>query len=95
VETAVEERKDEAEVARHGCLTSQDDLDVSLDRQVVRVDLVVEGDDLVAELDVLCSERIDGAADAAEHDHSHLLELRFERVQLGLKLDSHPNRPVT
>ena len=66
-----------------------------LEREVALVDLVVERDHLVAELDVLRPQGVDGAADRPEDDLAGLLEARLERVQLGLQLDSHPNRPVT
>jgi len=59
------------------------------------VGLVVEADDHVAELDVLRAQRVDDAANRPEDDLAGLLESRFEGVQLGLELDSHPNRPVT
>ena len=64
-------------------------------REVVAVDLVVEGDDLVARLDVLRLERVDNAANRAHDDLAGLLEARLEGVQLLLELDSHPKRPVT
>ena len=59
------------------------------------VDLVVERDDLVAQLDVLRSQRVDDTPDRPEDDLAGLLEPGFEGVQLCLELDSHPNRPVT
>ena len=62
---------------------------------VAVVDLVVEGDHLVAELDVLRPQRVDHAANRTEDDLARLLEPCLEGVQLSLELDSHPNLPVT
>ncbi len=77
---------------------AQELLDGLLDPVVAKVDLVVEGHDLVAELDVLRLEDVDCAAQRA-HDHGPLLlQGRLERVEARLELDArhgHPNRPVT
>ena len=65
---------------------------------VARVDLVVEHDDLVAELHVLRPEHIDGAAERAEDELALLLQGRLEPVEARLELDPchrHPNLPVT
>ena len=53
--------------------------------------------DLVAELDVLCLERVDRTPHRAEHDGALLLQVRLERMELCLELDAghQPNRPVT
>jgi hypothetical protein len=63
------------------------------------VDLVVEGDHLVAELDVLRLEGVDRAAHGTECDGSLLLEVGLERLEPVLVLDArhrlYPNRPVT
>ena len=91
----MEHGEDEAEVARDRRLAGERHLDLPLEREVALVDLVVERDHLVAELDVLGTEGVDGAADRPQHDLAGLLEARLEAVQLGLELDSHPNRPVT
>ncbi len=85
----------EPEVGRDGRLARQHHLDLLLEREIAIVDLVVERDHLVAQLDVLRAKRVDDAADRPEDDLAGLLEARFERVQLRLQLDSHPNRPVT
>ena len=91
----MEDREHESQVARDGGLAREGHLDLLLEREVARVDLVVERDHLVAELDVLRAERVDDAADRPQDDLARLLEARLEGVQLGLELDSHPNRPVT
>ena len=69
-----------------------------LDPVVAGVDLVVERDDLVAELGVLRAENVDGAAKRAQDERALLLERCLERVEARLELDPrhrHPNRPVT
>ena len=63
--------------------------------EVALVDLVVEGDHLVGELDVLDCERVQAAAERAEDELAFLLERRLELVELLLQGDPHPNRPVT
>ena len=78
-----------------GVWRASDELDLILDRHVPVVDLVVERDDLVAELDVLGAERVDGATNGAEDDLTRLLEARLEAVEVRLELGSHPKRPVT
>jgi hypothetical protein len=95
VEPGVEQREHEAKVPRDRCLACEHELDLLLERVVALVDLVVEGDDLVAEFRVLRAESVDDAADRAEDDLPRLLEAGLERVQLALELDSHPNLPVT
>ena len=91
----MEDREHEAEVACDGRLPREHELDLLLDREVALVDLVVERDDLVAQLDVLRAERVDDTADRPDDDLAGFLEARLERVELGLQLDPHPNRPVT
>ena len=91
----MQEREHEPEVAGDRRLAREHELDLLLERVVAVVDLVVERDDLVAELDVLGAQRIDDAADRPEDDLAGLLEPCFEGVQLALELDSHPNLPVT
>jgi hypothetical protein len=62
---------------------------------VALVDLVVERDHLVAELDVLRSQRVHDPADRPQDDLPGLLESGLEGIELALELDSHPNLPVT
>jgi hypothetical protein len=95
VESAVQEGENETKVAGDGRLASEHELDLLLERVIPIVDLVVEGNDLVAELDVLRAQRVDDAAYRTEDDLAGLLESCFEGIQLGLEPDSHPNRPVT
>ena len=62
---------------------------------VAHVDLVVEGDHLVAELGVLRLERADRATQRPEAELALLLDAGLELVESLPELDSHPNRPVT
>ena len=79
------------------CLASSDSMPL-LEREIARVDLVVEGDDLVGELRVALAQRVHRAAERAEDELGLLLEARLERVELFLERRAerrHPNRPVT
>ena len=91
----MEQREDESQVGGDRRLASEHQLDLLLHREVPVVDLVVEGDDLVAQLDVLRPQCIHDSADRSQNDLAGFLEASFEGVQLGLQLDSHPNLPVT
>ncbi len=95
VDRGVEKGENEAEVGRDGRLPGEDELDLVLHPQVAIVDLVVERDDLVAELDVLGSQRVDRAADRPGDHLPHLLEAGLQRVEIGLEIGPHPKRPVT
>ena len=95
VQPRMEDREDEAKIARHRRLPGEHHLDLPLEREVAVVHLVVERDHLVAELDILGSQRVDRAADRTGHDLAGFLEAGFQRVELGLQLDPHPNLPVT
>ena len=57
----MQEREDETQVAGDRRLAGEHELDLLLERVVAVVDLVVERDDLVAELDVLRPQRVDDA----------------------------------
>ena len=59
------------------------------------VDVVVERDHLVGQLEVSLGERVERAAEHAEHERALLLEARLELLELGLERGSHPNLPVT
>ncbi len=87
VDRAVEHGEDEAEVGRDRCLLCEQLADRALDPVVALVDLVVEGDHLVAELDVLRLEGVDRAGDGAEDDLALLLEIRLERLEARLVFD--------
>ena len=95
VQPGVEQREHETKVGRDRRLAREHELDLLLERVVAIVDLVVESDDLVAELDILRAQGVDDATDGAEDDLAGFLEPRLEGVQLSLELDSHPNLPVT
>jgi hypothetical protein len=60
-----------------------------------RRSIVVEGDHLVRELDVLAGERVQRPAQGAQHEVRLLPERQLERGQLLLEGGSHPKRPVT
>ena len=72
-----------------GCLESEGLLDQLLDPVIALVDLVVEGDHLVAELDVLRRERVDRSANGPQAQGPLLLEAGLEEVEALLILDSH------
>ena len=91
----MQHRKDEPEVGRDGSLARQKLLDALLDREVLAVDLVIEGDDLLGQLDVLAPERAHGSAQRANDESGLALERLLELGKLLLKGDPHPNRPVT
>ena len=96
MEIALEHCEHEPEVARDGRLAGEQELDPLLDLEVLRIDVVVEGDHLVRELEVLRADRLDGAAERAEHELALGVEQALELVQLFLEGDAHqPNRPVT
>ena len=84
----MEHGEHEAEIGRHGCLLGEQLADRALDAVVAVVDLVVEGDHLVAELDVLRREGVDRAAHRPNGDLALLLEVRLERLEALLVLDA-------
>ena len=92
VERRVQEREHEPQIAGDGRLPCEHELDLLLEREIAIVDLVVERDDLVAQLDVLRPQRVHDAADRPEDDLAGLLEPRFEGIQLapGTRLSSEP-----
>ena len=91
----MQDREHEAQVDGDRSLAGEQRLDAFLDREVGLVDLVVEGDDLVGELDVGLLERVEAAAQRAQDEGAFFLEGGFELVELFLERDPHPNRPVT
>ena len=98
VDRVVQDREHEAEIRRHRRLLREQLPDRLLDPVIAGVDLVVERDDLVAELGVLRGENVDGAAQRPQDERALLLQGRLERVEAGLELDARhrqPNRPVT
>ena len=96
MEVVLQQREHEPEVGRDRGLAREQQLDPLLDLEVLRVDVVVEGDHLVGELDVLRAHRLDRAAQRAQHELALEAKKRLELVELFLEGDSHqPNRPVT
>ncbi len=95
VQPRVEDREDETKIACYRRLACKHHLDLPFEGEIAFVDLIVERDDLVAQLDILCSQGVDRATDRAEDDLAGLLKRGLERVELRLQPNSHPNRPVT
>ena len=92
----MQQREHEPEVGRHRRLPGEQQLDSLRDREVLPVDVVVEGDHLVGELEILRADRLDRAAQRPQHEVGLRPQRRLERVQLLLERDPHqPNRPVT
>ena len=81
----MEDRQHEAQVDRHRGLPGEQRLDALLEREVPRVDLVVEGDHLVRQLRISFAQRVHRAAERPEHELGLLLQGRLERVQLLLE----------
>jgi hypothetical protein len=92
VQVVVQEREHEPEVARDRRLPGEEELDSLLHGGVGAVDVVVEGDHLVGELDVLRAHGLDGRAQRAQHELALRLQRRLERVELLLERDSHLSR---
>ena len=85
-----------AEVARDGRLLREQELDPLLDLEELGVDVVVEGDHLVGELDVLRADGLDGATERAQHELALTAQRQLELVELLLKeIRTYPNRLVT
>ena len=59
----MQQREHEPEIAGDRRLPREHELDLLLERVVALVDLVVERDDLVAQLDVLRAQRVDDPTD--------------------------------
>ena len=95
VEVDVEDREDEPQIARDRRLARKQQLYALFDPNVALVDVVVERDHLVSELLVTLLERLDRAAQRAQHQLALLLQRRLEEVELFLECRPHPNLPVT
>ena len=98
VNRVVENGEHEPEVACDRRLMGKRLLDHTLDPVIARIDLVVEGDDLVAQLCILALDDTDRPSQSTQDDRALLLERCFERVEALLKFDAghgYPNRPVT
>ena len=91
----VKNREHQTKVARHRSLPGEQRLDAFLDRDVARVDVVVEGDHLIGKLVVALVERVDSPAERAQHERSLFLQCRFQEIEVVLECRSHPNLPVT
>src|SRR5207248_2634746 len=83
----VEDGQQQPQVAGDRRLKGEERLDRALDPEEQLVDLVVEGDDLVGELDIPLLERADGSPDGREHPLALLLELRFDAIEVFV--DAH------
>ena len=89
VQVVLEQREHETQVGCDGGLAREQELDPLLDREVLRVDVVVERDHLVGELEVLRAHGFDRRAQRAEHQLTFEAERRLERLQLLLERDPH------
>ena len=89
VQIVLEDREDEAKVARDRGLACQQELDPLLDLEVLRIDVVVEGDHLVGELEVLAAHGLDGATQRAKDELALDAERSLELVELLLERDPH------
>jgi len=85
----VQDREHEPEVDRDRCLSREQALDALLDRQVVAVDVVVEGDHLVGQLGISALERQEDRAQRAEHEVALGLKLALELCELLVEADAH------
>ena len=89
---------DETQIARDRGLPCKQQLDLVLDVEAALVDVVVEGDHLARQLDVLRDNGLGGAADRAldelRLDLERLLEVRELIVERGAG-GAQPNLPVT
>ncbi len=81
-------REHEPQVGRDGRLPRQQRLDALLEAEVARVDLVVEGDHLVGELEVLLDERARRRLDRADDEPALVLERLLELGELLVEGDS-------
>ena len=91
----VKDCQHEAKIARNRSLPCEQRLDALLDRDVARVDVVVESDHLVGKLVVPLVERVDRSAQRAQDERSLFLEGGLQEIEVLLKRRSQPNRPVT
>ena len=85
----MQDREHEPEVARDRRLAGEQPFDSLLEHEIARVDLVVEGDHLVGELDVLAAERAHRPAQRADDELGLFLEIRLEPVELFLERQPH------
>ena len=89
VEVVLQHREHEPKVARDRGLARQQELDSLLDLEVLRVDVVVEGDHLVGELEVLRDDRLNRAAQRTKDELAFHAKRSLELVELLLKRDPH------
>ena len=75
-------------------LAREQRLDRLLEREVPRVDLVVERDHLVGQLGVVLAERIDRAPERAENEVALLEQRRLQSVHLLLQRHAHRDEPT-
>jgi hypothetical protein len=80
-EVDVQDREDEPKIPGHGGLERQQRLDLALDLEKQAIDLVVEGDDLVGQLDVALLQGPNGSANCREDALALFLELRLDPVE--------------
>ena len=90
VEVDVQHRQHEPKVGRDRRLPGEQRLDPLLDREVGVVDLVVEGDHLVGQLEVLLDERLRRRLHRSHDELALLLERRLEVGELLVEGDPEP-----
>src|SRR5262245_1056284 len=96
MQTAVQDRADQSQVARDRRLQSQQRDRVGVDLQVEVVDLVIALDHLLCERVVAAHERADGMLDRRRGEFPQHHEVEFRALQgVGERLTAHPNLPVT
>ncbi len=76
----MDDREQQPQVAGNRGLQGEERLDQGLDAEEERVDLIVEGDDLVGELGVSLLERAHRAADGRDDPLALLLELGLDPI---------------
>jgi hypothetical protein len=97
----VQQRRDRAQVGRHGRLQGEQREHALVDLQVAAVEPVVVQDHDRGELDVLVVEGLHRAVERADHEVERPERLRLERLQLVLEVDPcgglghYPTLPVT
>ena len=89
MQVVLQHREHEPQVARDRRLARQQKLDSLLDLEVLRVDVVVEGDHLVGKLEVLRDDHFNRAAERAEDELAFHPKRGLQLVELFLKGDPH------
>ncbi len=89
MQVVLQDCEHETQIARDRSLARQQKLDSLLDLEVLRVDVVVEGDHLVGKLEVLRDDHFDRAAERTEDELAFHAKRGLQLVELFLKRDPH------